>query len=224
MNTVRLGVRSSAQSFERCLKFYTSLKFKIDHRGDKMAVAYDGKFGIELDGKNNARTAIVLYSDDAALSSDSESLSLSPNGVRSILKKGIDESNIEISDANAKTDLGNFSGIGIEAVLFLEEIAYWQNIGLTIAHGEPEKMSYVILMDSFDVSLAIFNLGMCPHSFYNPSLSYFNGKEGNPKVIDRIRKLGIVPTEEITTFNEKGDVDNIIIGDPGGIHFFLFND
>ena len=52
----------------------------------------------------------------------------------------------------------------------------------------------------------------------------FNGKENNPKVIQNIRNVGIPIAEEITTFNKEGIVDNIIIQDPGGYGFFIFND
>ena len=65
---------------------------------------------------------------------------------------------------------------------------------------------------------------MCPHLFFNPSLTYFNGKENNPKVIKRLRELKITITEEITHFNDKGIADNVIICDPGGYGFFIFND
>jgi hypothetical protein len=64
----------------------------------------------------------------------------------------------------------------------------------------------------------------CPHLFFNPSLTFFNGKENNPKVIQKIRDLNIPITQEITAFNEEGLVDNIIIRDPGGLGFFVFND
>jgi hypothetical protein len=63
----------------------------------------------------------------------------------------------------------------------------------------------------------------CLHLFFNPSLTYFNGGN-NLAVIENIRKLGIPITEEITHFNKDGIVDNIIIRDPGGFGFFVFND
>ena len=63
----------------------------------------------------------------------------------------------------------------------------------------------------------------CPHLFFNPSLTYFNSGR-NPEVIAGIRAAGIPISEEITIFNKEGRVDNIIIRDPGGYGFFLFND
>jgi len=63
----------------------------------------------------------------------------------------------------------------------------------------------------------------CPHLFFNPSMTYFNGKNNLP-IIAKIREAGIPITEEITHFNQEGIVDNIIIRDPGGYGFFIFSD
>ena len=65
--------------------------------------------------------------------------------------------------------------------------------------------------------------GSCPHLFFNPSLTYFNGAK-NLSIIQQIKTLQIPITEEITHFNKEGIVDNIIIRDPGGLGFFLFSD
>ena len=68
-----------------------------------------------------------------------------------------------------------------------------------------------------------YNYQCCPHLFFNPSLTFFNG-ENNLKIIDQINNLNIAVTEEITVFNEDNIVDNIIIRDPGGLGYFLFSD
>lgn len=63
----------------------------------------------------------------------------------------------------------------------------------------------------------------CPHLFFNPSMTYFNGKD-NLAVIRKIREAGIPITQEITAFNTEGIADNVILRDPGGYGFFVFND
>jgi hypothetical protein len=63
----------------------------------------------------------------------------------------------------------------------------------------------------------------CPHLFFNPSLTYFNGKN-NLQIIENIRKSGVDITEEITVFNKEGIVDNVILRDNGGLGFFIFSD
>ena len=54
-------------------------------------------------------------------------------------------------------------------------------------------------------------------------MTYFNGQK-NLAIIEEIRELNIPIAEEITYFNSEGTVDNIIIRDPGGYGFFIFND
>lgn len=51
-----------------------------------------------------------------------------------------------------------------------------------------------------------------------------NKLKSNLAIIQKIRDLQIPITEEITHFNKEGIVDNIIIRDPGGLGFFIFND
>ena len=72
-------------------------------------------------------------------------------------------------------------------------------------------------------SISLLQALQCPHLFFNPSLTYFNGSR-NPKIIESIKKQNIEITEEVTEFNSKGEVDNIILRDSGGLGFFVFND
>ena len=72
-------------------------------------------------------------------------------------------------------------------------------------------------------SISLLQAQQCPHLFFNPSLTYFNGSR-NPKIIESIKKHNIEITEEVTEFSSKGEVDNIILKDSGGLGFFIFND
>jgi hypothetical protein len=65
--------------------------------------------------------------------------------------------------------------------------------------------------------------GSSPHLFFNPSLTYFNGKN-NLAVIESLRESGIPLAQEITHFNDKGIVDNVILQDAGGLGIFVFSD
>jgi hypothetical protein len=96
-------------------------------------------------------------------------------------------------------------------------------LGFDKTYGNGEQ-GWLSLQNENGFSISLIALFSCPHLFYNPSLSYFNGKEGKPKVILQIRDLKIPITEEITAFNNNGIVHNIIIRDPGGLGFFVFND
>ena len=74
-----------------------------------------------------------------------------------------------------------------------------------------------------DFTITLMKPMTCPHLFFNPSMTYFNGKK-NLSIIEKIRQLNIPIAEEITHFNNEGIADNMIIRDPGGYGFFIFND
>ena len=54
-------------------------------------------------------------------------------------------------------------------------------------------------------------------------MTYFNGGKNLPN-IGKMREAGIEFAEEITHFSSDGVADNVIIRDPGGLGFFIFND
>jgi hypothetical protein len=118
--------------------------------------------------------------------------------------------------------LGNFVGLSIESVDIAKSTEVWKELGFKI-NGAPEQ-GWVSCINDDELTINIMKPFMCPHLFFNPSLTYFNGKENNPVVIQEIRNLKVPISEEITHFNDKGIVDNIIIRDPGGYGFFIFND
>ena len=100
--------------------------------------------------------------------------------------------------------------------------AVWEAIGFSLTMGTPGD-AYIVLENSDGFPVSLMQPLNCPHLFFNPSMTFFNGAN-NPKIIDKIREAGLPITEEITHFNKQGIVDNIIIRDPGGYGFFLFND
>ena len=66
-------------------------------------------------------------------------------------------------------------------------------------------------------SISLIQAQQCPHLFFNPSVTYFNGSH-NLEIIHK--KIEI--TKEVTEFN--GEVDKIILRDSGDLGFFVFND
>ena len=99
---------------------------------------------------------------------------------------------------------------------------FWSIFGYEITTGKEEQGWIVMTKEGF-LPISIMKPFACPHLFFNPSLTYFNGGNNLP-VIKKIRNLGIPITEEITEFNKEGIVDNVIVRDPGGLGFFVFND
>ncbi len=117
---------------------------------------------------------------------------------------------------------GNFAGISVEAFDIESTVKFWKALGFEMTQGDIEQ-GWATFSNGSAVDVSLMTANMCPHLFFNPGLTFFNSGE-NLENIRLIREAGIPITEEITHFNKEGVVDNIIINDPGGLGFFVFND
>lgn len=129
---------------------------------------------------------------------------------------------IAIPDNCKNSMFGNNHGVSIETVDIETTSKIWNNLGFTTKYGSPEQ-GWISMASENGISINLMTPNSCPHLFLNPSISFFNGAN-NPEIIQKIRATGIQIKEEITHFNENGEVDNIIMSDPGNIGFFIFND
>ena len=118
--------------------------------------------------------------------------------------------------------LGSNAGLSLETPNIELSMQIWKTVGFSNQQGSLDQ-GWIALANSEGFTISLMQPNTCPHLFFNPSLTYFNGKE-NLSIIEKIRSLNIPITEEITHFNKEGTVDNIIIRDPGGLGFFLFSD
>lgn len=178
--------------------------------------------GVKLIRDSWASAVASLEKITAVTTTDSGYLLNDPNGVRVYLVEDKEDSNLVISNLPAST-LGNFAGITLESADLPRSQVFWEALGFKLIMGTAEQ-GWIGFQNEDGMGLNIMRLNTCPHLFFNPSLTYFNGKVNNPLVIQKIREAGIPITEEITHFNKEGMVDNIIIRDPGGYGFFIFND
>jgi hypothetical protein len=106
--------------------------------------------------------------------------------------------------------LGNAAGLTIESNDTNASVNFYRNIGFKITTGTAEN-GWLVMKNESGFGMSLLKTGTCPYLFFNPSISYFNGKEGNPIVIENIRKFGLPIAEEVTHFNKKGEVDNVIM-------------
>lgn len=226
-------IQTPTNDLNQSLAFYRRLKFKILSEADPVLVT-DGKALIEINPDRYARAGVKLYGDrwDAAVPKLSAHIHVTemegghlladPSGAWIYLIQG--PFGIDFQPAAAPYSvLGGFAGVSLETTDMKRSEAIWKILGFAVKHGSSES-GWVLLENGDGFAVSLMRPFSCPHLFFNPSLTYFNGKEGNPKVIQRIRDLEIPITEEITHFNEQGEVDNIILRDPGGYGFFIFND
>lgn len=121
--------------------------------------------------------------------------------------------------------LGHFAGLSLETTNIALSLKIYQALGYVVMMGD-EKSGFVQLSvpDENAPGIALMKANSCPHLFFNPSLTYFNGKKRNPKIIQHLGELKVPLVEEITHFNQEGLVDNVLIRDPGGLGIFVFND
>ncbi len=221
---------ASPDFHESCL-FYEALEFHNLGEFEEGRYVCDGKSILLIPKDRKYRNGLLIYSenghDDFQMKTVPSKIynhrvTQDPNGFHIVFKFISEYPKLSKEDmTNALT--GNPYGLGLETIRFKESADFWSTLGFQLSFGDLEKGGFVTLVSN-GFGLGLFEHGSCPHSFNNPSLTYFNGKEGNPKIIDQVRGKNITISEEITHFNEAGEVDNIILKDPGGMGFFLFND
>lgn len=227
--TMYAHILTPTSNLERSLEFYTSLNFKVISQQYPTLVT-DGSAIIEIDPDHYKRPGIKLYGAEieklvskvetlAELRKIDEGYLLSdPSGTFIYLSN--EDYPYDIEREDPYSILGNFSGISLEVIDTLKTIAIWERLGFSdVINGQ----GWVTLTHPGGLQVSIMPPGTCPHLFFNPSLTYFNGGH-NLEVIEQIKAQHIPIVEEITYFNEEGIADNVIIRDPGGYGFFIFND
>ena len=224
-------VQTPTPNLQESLAFYQKLEYQVISASDP-ALVTDGKAVIEINPERPARAGLKFYQNNwdkeltefekfsAVKQSDGKSIVTDPNGVFVYLETG--NAPKLGKTANDAAIPGNFMGISIESLNFDKSIDFWSVLGYQVAAGAKDQ-GWVSLSNGTDLGISIMTAGICPHLFFNPSFTYFNGGN-NLEVIDKVRNAGVAIVEEITAFNKEGIVDNIIIRDPGGFGFFIFND
>lgn len=228
MNTI---IQTPTNDLAKSVDFYKKLQFTILSEADTVLLT-DGNVMIEINPDRFARAGVKLYKDSWAkevynlknyttvLKNEQGYLLSDPSGTWIYL---LESEAPSLDHRQAKPSvLGNFAGLSLETVDMQRAVEIWQLLGFPKSMGSMEQ-GWLSFKNADNVTVSIMKPNACPHLFFNPSLTYFNGKE-NPDIIQKVRDLSIPISEEITAFNKEGMVDNIIIRDPGGYGFFIFND
>ncbi len=228
---MQILIQSPAAKPSQSLSFYESLNFKVISNENPVIVS-DGQVHIEINPKKFVRAGIKVFKEnwkkDVELlktftkvhKTDSGFLCSDPSNCWIYLEEGTPS--VELTKMECFSSLGNFAGMSLESMDIQKSIDIWACLGFEHSMGAIENGWYAMTeKNGFGVSFMTPN--SCPHQFYNPSLTYFNGGKNLP-VIDKIKLAGIPIAEEISTFNKEGIVDNVIVKDPGGYGFFIFND
>jgi hypothetical protein len=225
-------IHTPTNNLDQSLDFYIKLGFTKLPNTDLTLVS-DGKAVIEINPDRFARAGVKLFSKSWQQEvADIEKLTnvikikngyllSDPSGTRIYLIETKTVPDLELANIGTSV-LGNYAGLSLESTSIDLSFKLWQTLGFTNQQGAIDQ-GWVSLSNADGLGVSLMKPEICPHLFFNPSLTYFNGNK-NPEIIAKIRALNIPITEEITHFSKEGIVDNIIIRDPGGYGFFLFND
>jgi hypothetical protein len=225
-------VHTPTNSLEQSLDFYSRLGYqKINH--NNLVLVSDGQVVIEINPDRYARAGVKLikasWAEDVkkiealvnVLKIDNGYLLSDPSGTWIYLVESAAEYDFNLP-VQSPSALGNYAGLSLESTSMDLSFRLWKKLGFTNQQGSPDE-GWVTLQNADGMTVSLMKANTCPHLFFNPSLTFFNG-EKNIEIIEKLRSLKIPFTEEITHFNKEGIVDNIIIRDPGGYGFFLFSD
>ncbi len=223
-------IQTQTPDLEKSKDFYKRLGFEV-LSSEAPTYVSDGKFIVEINPDRFARNGLKLFSDDWSdvtselamtthiVESADGFMTCDPNGVWvQLMKKELEYPN----GTHSKAITGNFAGVSIEAFDIEKTVTFWEALGYEQTQGNLEQ-GWATFSNGSTIDLSLMAANMCPHLFFNPGLTFFNSGN-NLENIKQIEAAGISVTEEITHFNDKGIVDNIIINDPGGLGFFIFND
>lgn len=227
MNTI---IQTTTNNLEASLLFYKKLNFQVI--SNEPLLLADGQCVIEINTNKFARKGIKIFGKnwDTVIPNLQKLTKVIPieNGYLLGDSSGswiylINENTPQFTTkAFLPSLLGKFSGLSLEVIDIEFSKKIYETLGFKITMGSAEK-GWISMTNDNDFSVSLMSPNACPHSFYNPSLTYFNNKN-NLSVIQKIRDLGIPIEEEITAFNPDGVADNIILRDAGGYGFFIFND
>jgi len=222
---------AATPNLQKSLAFYRKLDFTyFENHGSHYVV--DGDVVIEVTDRKSIRSGLKMFQDSWVTEVEAlekiTSVTKTEEGyvlmdfsgiwIQLIEGSGI-EPEVELVQ---KSKLGTIAGLSLEGVSIDQMNQIWKVLGFNKTMGD-ESGGWMATANEDGFTISMMKLNACPHSFYNPSLTYFNGKE-NLKIIEGIIAAGIPITEEITVFNDEGIVDNVILRDPGGFGFFIFSD
>lgn len=205
-------IQTPTPNLSKSKDFYSTLGFSIISK-ESPTLFSDGKCIIKINPDLFSRAGVKLYNvswektideldkitsvqkiDDSYLLSD-------PSGTWIYLIES--DENFDYDLANIKSSfLGNNAGLSLETTDIALSIKIWKFIGFTKQDGSLDQ-GWITLTNSEGITVSLMKPNTCPHLFFNPSLTFFNGVN-NISIIEKIKSLNIPITEEITHFNKEG--------------------
>jgi predicted enzyme related to lactoylglutathione lyase len=222
-------IQTPTPNYKESCDFYETIGFDLIKK-DQITYVYSNGVTIELNEDRYSRAGLKYFGKNWEAFLLDTGLMLSstrtPNGFLVVSPSGccvyLEDERDNIPTGKNIPLIGTYGGFSLETNQIEESIKFWSLFGYKQTMGNLEH-GWVALSNDYGFSISLMKYQCCPHLFFNPSLSYFNGTD-NLSIIERVKAAKVSITEEITHFNPEGIVDNIIIRDPGGLGFFIFSD
>jgi len=204
-----LLLESPLIEIDKSIAFYTKLGFEISQEKDGY-LAKENRFAILLNSSPSSKAAIHLYNAEKTKSFHG------PSGILIHLI----ENECPYALGKKQSILGNYYGVSLETDSLENSFNLWNELGYK---GNYTPNQGWIELNKAGHHLSLHQTNQCPHSFFNPSLTFFNAQK-NKEIIENIKQLEVPIEEEVIFSAEEKIAQNIILKDPGGLGFFIFND
>ncbi|NNE65348.1 MAG: hypothetical protein HKN33_02180 [Pyrinomonadaceae bacterium] len=223
-------IQTPTPDLKKSRDFYKRLGYK-ELSAENPTLFTDGKFIVEINPDRFTRPGLKIFTDDAksiaeklgeltvVIETETGFFTSDPNGIRVVLD--LRPFDFESGDESFGIT-GGFAGVSLETTVIPQTVEFWEALGFEKGMGDISE-GWAVYSNGGDIDVSIMAANTCPHLFFNPGLTFFNSGK-NVENIAKLRDAEIPITEEITHFNEEGIVDNVIINDPAGLGFFIFND
>jgi len=225
-------LHTAVNTLQNSLDFYTRLGFRtFPVEQNEMHLLDEGKVLIELNPDRYARPGIKIFRDSwketlpelekrtRVFPYEGGYLVYDPNGIPFYLSE---KPSFTYKPGESHSLCGNFMGLSIEASDLEQTGSFWELLGFELTPSKPGA-SWLVMQSPDGLGVNAMVPRMCPHLFFNPSFTFFNSGK-NLEIIRKIREQGVPIAEEVTHFNKEGIADNLVLRDPGGFGFFVFND
>jgi catechol 2,3-dioxygenase-like lactoylglutathione lyase family enzyme len=223
----------SARDFDASLAFYEQANFTLLDQGtepDRWAMLQDGALRLLIhEGRFKGIGYLTAHRDDSGKITQEASVKweeiayqigpysgfafMAPGEVPVCVLHAPSESWPKLPSIS-ESRFGKFYEVSIEVPDFELARAFWEQLGFKqIWKGEK----WGGFSDEV-INIGIYEKGVCPHTFRNPAITYFN-----PDALDRLQKLkmnGYQYAQELP--NREGELKDAILETPEGAHLFLF--
>ena len=193
---MKLTPQTPTADLNQSIVFYEKLGFEIQTLGSRI-VALDAQNCIEINPERTARVCIQLHqsnwnktllelkSHTPIIKTKEGYLITDPNGIW--IKLIVETWDEKITSSNYKSLLGNYAGVCIETLEVSKSYEFWNLLSFSSKSKDFSK-GWIEMKSEVGDSISLIKAQQCPHLFFNPSMTYFNGSH-NLEIIESIKKL-----------------------------------